>query len=384
MDPRAVALTVTLVLLPLASAEACRAAGAATASVAADDADTHAGQMVDQLVHSIGRLDRRDPAGPRFSWPGTTLEAVFTGTGVDVRLRDSGTNFFSVVIDGENTTVLSTRAATDRYTLASNLPPGRHTVALTKRTEARVGVVQFLGFSPHDGAIVEAPWPARPRRIEFIGDSITCGYGDLGTDPDQHFSPELEDETIAYGALTAQALGAEHTAIAFSGIGLVRDRRGSTSEQMPARFDRALADDPTSRPPSAEPDAVVINLGTNDFALGDPGDRFEQAYIQFVHAIRAAYPHAWIVCAVSPSLTDLYPPNAMSRTKATAAIRTVVDRLTSEGDRKVTTFPFAEQRMSDGFGSDYHPSARTHRRMAEQLVPALRALLGWSRDSASF
>lgn len=376
MKSRILAAGIALVVPTLAAGGPCHGAGPTATSVAAEDARAPAAKAV---LYSIGRFDLRDPAGPRFSWPGSTIQATFTGTGIDVRLHDSGTNFFSVVIDGGSPTVLSTNRATVRYTLATNLAAGRHTVALSKRTEAMVGVVQFLGFLPSDGALVETAWPARTRRIEFIGDSITCGYGDLGTDPAQHFSPDLEDETIAYGALTAQALGAEHTAIAYSGIGLLRDRRGATTDQMPARFERALANDATSLQlnPTPAPDVVVINLGTNDFALGDPGRLFEQAYVHFVRAVRATYPNAWIVCTISPSLTDAYPPHAMSRTKATEAIRAAVDEVTSGGDRRVTLFAFAEQQLVDGFGSDYHPSARTHRRMAEQLAPVLRALVGW-------
>ncbi|HXX69560.1 MAG TPA: SGNH/GDSL hydrolase family protein [Polyangiaceae bacterium] len=378
MRPAAVAVTIVVLAVPIAFGGACRAAGAAPPA-SGGDGGSSAARTVAETVHSVGRLDRRDPAGPRFSWPGTTVEAAFTGTGIDVRLRDTGTSFFSVAIDGNTPSVLSTSRVTDRYTLASNLPAGRHSVVLRKRTESSVGVVQFLGFFPQGGTLVEASWPALPRRIEFIGDSVTCGYGDLGTDPAQHFSPELEDETVAYGALTAQALGAEHTAIAYSGIGVHRDRWGRTSEQMPARFGRALADDPTSRQPFAtpEPDIVVVNLGTNDFAQGDPGLGFEQSYAAFVRTLRGAYPNAWIVCTVSPSLTDSYPPGAMSRTKAAAAIRNVVDQRSSQGDRRVVAFTFDEQRLSDGFGSDYHPSARTHRRMADQLAPVLRSLARW-------
>jgi lysophospholipase L1-like esterase len=376
MKPGIVAAVIALVVPTLASGGPSHAAGPTATSGAAEDARAPAAKTA---LYSIGRFDLRDPAGPRFSWPGSTIRASFTGTGIDVRLRDSGTNFFSVVIDGGSPTVLSTNRASVRYTLASNLAAGRHTVALSKRTEAMVGAVQFLGFLPHDGTLVDTAWPTRTRRIEFIGDSITCGYGDLGTDPAQHFSPDLEDETIAYGALTAQALDAEHTAIAYSGIGVLRDRRGSTTDQMPTRFERALANDSTSRQPHATPapDVVVINLGTNDFALGDPGRAFEQAYVDFVRAVRASYPDAWIVCTISPSLTDAYPPGAMSRTKATEAIRAAVAEVSSGGDRHVTVFAFAEQQPRDGFGSDYHPSARTHRRMAEQLTAVLRALVGW-------
>jgi len=336
------------------------------------------------FVNVTGRADWRDPAGPRFAWPATEIQATFTGTGIDVRLGDTGTNFFAVRIDDGTPTSVATARGTARYTLASTLTPGRHTVALTKRTESNVGVVQFLGFLPHDGVLVkdERPSPDSPRRIEFIGDSVTCGYGNLGTDPEQHFSSDAEDETLAYGALTAAQLGAEHTAIAYSGIGMYRNYSGSTLEPMPLRFLRTLADDRTSvwTFSTPAPDVVVVALGGNDFATGDPGSAFTDAYVEFVRRLRTLYPRAFVVCALSPLLSDAHPVGALHRTKAKAYLRAAVQKIRSdhsENRERVSYFEFSELQPSEGFGSDHHPSAASHRRMAGELVTFLRATLKW-------
>ncbi len=237
-----------------------------------------AGPLASPAIHYLGRFDTRDPAGPRFAWPGSAIAATFRGTGIQVTLSDTGTNYFVVVVDGGAPTVLATSGDNKTYTLASNLTNAQHTVMLTKRTESNVGVVQLLGITPQGGALVTSPAPFT-RRIEYVGDSITCGYGDLGNGPNCPFSPGTEDETIAYGALTAAQLNAQQTAIAYSGKGMYREYGGSTNNQMPVLFELTLADDPTSTwgfstPP---PDVVVINLGTNDFAQGDPGMAFQQA-----------------------------------------------------------------------------------------------------------
>jgi lysophospholipase L1-like esterase len=331
------------------------------------------------LARPIGRFDARDPAGPRFGWPATGIEAAFTGVGVDVRLRDEGANVFAVAIDGATPTTLATNRTTERYVLARGLGPGHHTVLLTKRTESNVGIVQFLGFVPQEGVLLKTPEPARTRRIEFVGDSVTCGYGDLAKGPKEHFSAATEDEASAYGALTAAAFGAQRSVISYSGIGVYRDHDGSTRDQMPVRFRRILADDPTSqwgfRGPA--PDAVVVHLGVNDFAKGDPGAAFEQAYVGLLRMLRTVYPHAAIVCAVSPMLTDAYPPGAKNRTKAAGYIRAAVDQRRLAGDSHVFYFAFDEIVKADGFGADYHPSLASHRRMAAALVAVLRSTLGW-------
>jgi lysophospholipase L1-like esterase len=332
------------------------------------------------LVHFIGRFDMSDPAGPMFAWPGTEIAASFTGTGLDVMLSDAGANFFSVVIDGGPPSVLSTSSTTTMYTLASNLAAtGTHTVTLTKKTESYFGVVQYLGFSPQGGALVESPEPFFSRIIEYVGDSISCGYGVLGVGPSCAETSAVEDETVAYDALTAAQLSAQQIVIAYSGIGMYRSNDGSTADQMPVLYTRTLADDPSSVwafPPPA-PNVVVINLGTSDFTpppdggSDDPGTDFQTTYTAFVQQVRTLYPSAGIICALSPLLVD--PDRSTARTY----IQNVVAQLNGGGDQRVVFLEFAQQLSSDGYGCDYHPSQTTHQKMAAVLVPEVRTLAGW-------
>jgi lysophospholipase L1-like esterase len=148
---------------------------------------------------------------------------------------------------------------------------------------------------------------------------------------------------------------------------------------MPALFRRALPDDPSSAWGfgDAQPDAVVIHLGTNDFDPGDPGPAFGRAYVTFLEEVRGRYPLAYLVCALSPMLSDSDPPGAMRRTAAAAAIRSAVHARTAAGDARVAFLAFDEQSPGDGFGCESHPSVKTHRVMANKLSAALRELLRW-------
>jgi lysophospholipase L1-like esterase len=283
---------------------------------------------------------------------------------------------------------LATTGSNKTYTLASGLTTGQHTVVLTKRTESSVGVVQYLGFTVQGGALVPSPEPFA-RRIEYVGDSITCGYGDLGVGPTCHFTASTEDETLAYGALTASTLNAQQTVIAYSGKGMLRDYDGDTTDEMPELFGRTLADDATSTWAfdAPDPDVVVINLSTNDFAKGDPGAPFQQAYAGFLGAVRSKYPAAYIVAVASPMLADA------NRTSSIAYIEGAVAAAVAGGDSRVTvlelggdgvaaldgggTVGFDSQLATDGYGCDYHPSTKTHTVMSGVLVPAIRHLTGW-------
>ena len=191
----------------------------------ADASTVEAGVSRTRSLHQ-GRFDTRDAKGPRFSWPGSAIAATFQGTGIAVGLRDGGTNYFDVVVDGAMPTVVLTSGSSTTYSLASGLTAGQHTILLTKRTESNVGVVQFLGFTVTAGALVATPYPYA-RRIEYVGDSITCGYGDLGVGPSCSFSANTEDEGIAYGSLTSATFGAQQTAVAYSGIGVMQNYGGA-------------------------------------------------------------------------------------------------------------------------------------------------------------
>ncbi len=319
-----------------------------------------------ELVHFVGRFDTSDPAGPRFAFPGSAISAHFSGTGIGVVLDDSGQNQFDVVVDGAAPMLLSTQGSVSTL-LATGLVAGEHDVTLVKRTESFQGIVQFKGFMPVGGALIATPFPFS-RSMELVGDSITCGYGDLGTVPTCTFSADTEDENQAWGALAAQQLGAMHVAVAYSGKGIYRNYGGDMTDPMPVVWARTFADDPSSTYDFMQyvPDVVVINLGTNDYSTGDPGLPFESAYTAFLVQVRLAYPGAFIVCATGPMTDD-----ATYRAHVQAAID-------ATGDSKISTLDLGLQNCStDGCGCDYHPNQTTQAKMAQALVAHVKTLLPW-------
>jgi lysophospholipase L1-like esterase len=323
-----------------------------------------------EIVHYVGRFDTSDPKGPRFAWSGSSVLARFTGPAISVRLKDEGFNTFVVFLDGRPSGTITTFPGRDAYPLGTGLGPGEHEVMLYKRTEARVGEVQFGGFvTAPDGQLVATSF--RPtRRIELIGDSITAGYGDEGTSPTCTFRPSSENEYMAYGAITARNLHAEHMTIAWS---------GKTVQQMAELYDRTLPAR-SSSPWDAQrwvPDVVVVNLGTNDFAKGDPGEStFKRGYMSLLAHVRGLHPHAFVVCALGPMLTDSYPAGAGNLTHARRYITDVVNTLRAHGDKRIVFVEFPTQDPETA-GCDYHPNLSTHRQMADLLTAVLRPQMGW-------
>jgi lysophospholipase L1-like esterase len=313
-------------------------------------------------VHLIGRF--ADDGS--FAWPGSAIAARFAGTELTISLDDGG-NWFDVTIDGVAQPVL-VGDGSGTYQLASGLAPGEHDVVITRRTESFFGVSRWGGFP--GATLVPTAGPA--RLIEFVGDSITCGYGVLGDGPSCPFDAATESEPDAWGGRAARALDAAHTAIAYSGKGVYRNFGGEPGVTMPAHFELTFADDPSSQWSfSYVPDAVVVNLGTNDFSTGDPGQPFVDAYDDFVQQLRGHYPAAHLVLAASPMLGgadhDAHAQYLMDLVAAAAA----------RGDTNVSFLPIATQDLADGLGCDYHPGTVTAQEMADALVDHLRARLGW-------
>lgn len=325
-------------------------------------------------LHIIGRVDRRDPAGPRFGWPGTQLRASFVGTGLSLDLADTGASHYDVSVDGGPPSLLIVSGGRKTYEVARDLGAREHSLVLTKRTETLVGVTQLLGIAPRaGGALLETPAPSG-RRMELIGDSITCGFGVLGGDASCPFTAATESEPLAWGALAARRLAAIHTTTAVSGIGVFRNYGGATVGTMPEVYRRAIANDPSSAwDHSFVPDVIVVGLATNDFSggQGDPGVAFQSTYVTFLTALRSTHPNAHIVVATSPMLSGA------NRTWLRAYLDAAVAERFAAGESRLTLLDIDEQDSDDGLGCQYHPSTTTQERMAEKLASHVRPLMGW-------
>ena len=325
-------------------------------------------------VQRSGRFDSRaDVLGPTFEWPGATLTARFRGTSVSARLKPSpgSTGQYSVYLDGEPTAVLKPAADKDAvHVLAERLPDAAHTVTLVYRNEPLLGRrQQFLGFTFPGGELL-APPPLPTRRIEIIGDSITCGYGSLGVAPCT-MSADNSSVEVTYGWLAAKALGAEPHIQCWSGIGVYRNNGGSLEETMPQKHPRTL---PRETALSAwdfstwTPQVVVVNLGTNDFSGGAPSEPlFRQAYVNFLRDLREHYPAAELFVGFGPMQTG-----ATLR----QYLENVIEAARTGGDSKVTFVDLATPRAEIN-GCAGHPGRASQQTMATKLEAAIRAKLGW-------
>lgn len=324
-----------------------------------------------KAIQYTGRIDFSDPKKPRFWSPGVYIQAKFTGTFCDVVVNDEvlyGTshNYLEIVIDDQKPFRIKTTGAVNTIKAAEGLPDGIHTITICKDTESNIGYLEFVGFRCKG---LVAP-PAKPRRkIEFIGDSITCGMGsDLSDTPcgkgqwyDQH------NAYLSYGAVTARRLKAQWQLSAVSGIGLMHSCC-NMSITMPQVFDKVSVRD-NSTPwdfQKYQPDVVTICLGQND-GKQEPM-AFCDRYADFLHQLRQHYPKADFVCLSSP----MADPSLREYQKEN--LTRVVERIHKEGDTKVSTFFFSRS-FTSGCGS--HPDVKEHEQIAQELTAYLKTLKKW-------
>lgn len=407
----------------------------------------------------VGRFALADPENPAderrlFDWSGNYITVRFQGTSkITVKLALLGAipsdQLFEFVVDGEASTrqITVKRSASgeptnepeEAYEITGLSPNDPHEVIVHKNTEAQKGAIEFRGFDLHGGTLL--PPTRRARRIEFIGDSIVCGYGNEGKNATCPFEvqiretkgpdgepipitvPLTENQYKSFTSIAARELDADAATYCWSGKGVYKNYKerilrdpetGAIGPDPDARAtmgdlwdERTLASDHEGHAwdwenerPEEIPQVVFISLGTNDFARDTlpanddpdalPGDNIPDGDLNDPAELEAFHlAYLDLVRKVRERRPDAHvflatPPMVTDQfplENARRRLRQVLDRIVAEraaaGDPKVYAMDLVEQGFRYGLGCDYHPNLEVHRIMARQLVGAIRSKTCW-------
>lgn len=329
-----------------------------------------------EAIRYVGRVHRHGDGSVSCDWSGCYLTLRFTGESIAMRVSDTGRNYYNVNVDGKISRVISTFGRDSLILLASGLAEGLHTLQLQKRTEGREGRTTIHDFRTKGGELF--PDTVRPmRHIEFIGNSLTCGYGVEGLDRNERFRAETENCDKAYACITARYFDADYTLIAHSGRGVVRNygdkKPVSSAGTMPERMQRLYDESDSLLWEYAQspwcPDIVVVNLGTNDFSKGawPSENQFKAGYELLLRTMREHYgPQVPILC-IAPSVRNGLPE------------RYIREICCDVGDARlqVITMPPGLCNEQKDLGSDSHPNYTGQRKMAMLLIPHISTMTGW-------
>eukprot|EP01133_Synstelium_polycarpum_P014609 gene14609-17274_t len=142
-----------------------------------------------QLYYN-GRIDTSVPGVYSYDWSAVSIQITFNGsTSVDASFsnteEDSSGNSLNIVLNGKVIDHLNITSSKEKtYSLFDGTLDASqtYTLQIIKQSEPVWGTVNFYGLYLDSGVELIAP-VVQSRKIEFIGDSITCGYGNLGNPP---------------------------------------------------------------------------------------------------------------------------------------------------------------------------------------------------------
>ena len=257
---------------------------------------------------------------------------------------------------------------------------------VSENARGKLGIVEV----ETDGEFLQ--YEDNKPRMEILGDSITCGFGNEAPNNAFEFKTPEENGWMSYAAQAARELGYDFSMICESGISAAKpehllfpmhaleDIYRFTDELYATKFSKEKEDWDFVKNHN---DIVVINLGTNDSnpirfyrefgEIEAMENWFHIRYKEFVKQVRALNgPDTFICCTLGSMDYYLYHH-----------IKEVVNEIKEEtGDEKICCFEYIPiNMMFEGYGAAGHPSMKTHNRMAKELANYIRKFVLEGKDA---
>ncbi len=326
-------------------------------------------------------------SGAEFEFTGKKLELTVLGSN-NALIKGNDINYarYAVFVNDERVIDDSMDCEKKSYVVVDGKEVQTCRIQIMKLSESPMSAIGIEPLCCDDEAVI-VPTPKKSHSMEFIGDSITCGYGTDDADLAHTFSTKTEDVTKAYAYKTAKLLDVDYSLFAASGHGIISgytpDPQVRTANELIPPFYEAqcicrdafgAAGFPDEIPwdfTEYQPEAIVINLGTNDDSFCqdtvEKQEEYVAQYVEFLKMVRKNNPNAEIFCVLGLMGDRLYP-----RVCEAAATYT-----RETGDTHINTVHIPEQDGTVGYVVDYHPLPQFHTMAAEVVATAVREKMNW-------
>lgn len=326
--------------------------------------------VTDENIHYEGRIVKGS-SDVQYLYPGTSFSINFTGSSLYADFSKV-VCYYWVEVDNNEPYKLYTRSkknwvADNTFRIAEGLEDGEHTAKITLCSEGVFKNPKFYGFKVDESAEVSKP-KAKTRKFEFIGNSITCGYGTEVTNR-AAFNDSTSNFCHTFAYATAQEFDAEIMVVARSGIGIYRNYNYEDPGYgtMLDTYEKTWLKSPNNWDFSSyTPDVVFINLGTNDtFDMSTfSSDDFESAFRSLLDKVTTYYPNSKIVLLTGSMMND--EKNALS------TVKSILDKLQADYNTNEHPCYRFDFKTVAGTGADWHPCAAQQAQMGQDLISFLK------------
>ncbi|MBO4218707.1 MAG: hypothetical protein J5887_04340 [Erysipelotrichaceae bacterium] len=254
---------------------------------------------------------------------------------VDNKLVKDGKSSYFTVPEGDSV-------------IGFNIRKGTHTVRLVKVTHYRLAKTQLNSIT-FKGYIVDKKPANKKIYVEFIGDSLCCGWGITNK---RNGKFDSVDGTLAYPYLVASSLKADYSVFALSGQGAYCGNPSVQDCYLKASYERGDEEYSFSR----KADVVVINLGTNDYTNRVGEEQFKEALLNIIAMVRLKNGEKVKILLVYNIKNDGYSE--------------VVREVAKQENTGILKCARSKNRKAY-----YHPTYAESKKYAKQIVSAIKKLM---------
>jgi lysophospholipase L1-like esterase len=330
-----------------------------------------------------GRIEKLQHDAVILIGTASSVSFNFTGNECSIALQSVDAyehhNYVQLVLDGKYIgKIRIEKGAVQSFPVKVTSNQKEHRLEIYKNTEAHTGGVLFAGTTAKLTSISFK----KKKKIEFIGDSITCGAASDGSDIpcDKGEYYDHHNSYYAYGPILSREIGVNYLMSCVSGIGMYRNWNDENKDEaiMPDVYQNLYLTKDPSKPKydfAFQPDIISIALGTNDFSGGDGKkerlpfnpEKYVSNYINFIKMLYKHNPNVQIVITNSPMVGGEKGgvfEDCLNKVKNAFA--------NDKAHKPIQIFKFKPMTPQ---GCSGHPDVADHKVLADEYAPFLKSLL---------